>query len=278
MIGCTEYLEMMNAFMDGELDEESRAELSEHLRYCPGCFNASLAYKSINEAIADGETEPPDALLPSVMNRISAHKKRLAVRPLKTIGALAAVIVFVIVTAIAAPQLLNRKKGTADSSAAPDMLFSAMDSGIKQAESAPEAPQVEMDGGGSSVEGALSGEQDDSSALTAGENIETGSEGSPRDPGQAAAPGSKNDSSPVEINGYTCSAIIVLDPEVSPPDVFDQYTYYSWQESHSLYLIISGDLYDELIDSLDNLKIDYNLELYSEITSDGWILLITSAQ
>ena len=182
------------------------------------------------------------------------------------------------VTAIAAPQLLNRKKGTADSSAAPDMLFSAMDSGIKQAESAPEAPQVEMDGGGSSVEGALSGEQDDSSALTAGENIETGSEGSPRDPGQAAAPGSKNDSSPVEINGYTCSAIIVLDPEVSPPDVFDQYTYYSWQESHSLYLIISGDLYDELIDSLDNLKIDYNLELYSEITSDGWILLITSAQ
>ena len=69
MIGCTEYLEMMNAFMDGELDEESRAELSEHLRYCPGCFNASLAYKSINEAIADGETEPPDALLPSVMNR-----------------------------------------------------------------------------------------------------------------------------------------------------------------------------------------------------------------
>ena len=57
MIGCTEYLEMMNAFMDGELDEESRAELSEHLRYCPGCFNASLAYKSINEAIADGETE-----------------------------------------------------------------------------------------------------------------------------------------------------------------------------------------------------------------------------
>ena len=278
MIGCTEYLEMMNAFMDGELDEESRAELSEHLRYCPGCFNASLAYKSINEAIADGETEPPDALLPSVMNRISAHKKRLAVRPLKTIGALAAVIVFVIVTAIAAPQLLNRKKGTADSSAAPDMLFSAMHSGIKQAESAPEAPQVEMDGGGSSVEGALSGEQDDSSALTAGENIETGSEGSPRDPGQAAAPGSKNDSSPVEINGYTCSAIIVLDPEVSPPDVFDQYTYYSWQESHSLYLIISGDLYDELIDSLDNLKIDYNLELYSEITSDGWILLITSAQ
>ena len=135
-----------------------------------------------------------------------------------------------------------------------------------------------MDGGGSSVEGALSGEQDDSSALTAGENIETGSEGSPRDPGQAAAPGSKNDSSPVEINGYTCSAIIVLDPEVSPPDVFDQYTYYSWQESHSLYLIISGDLYDELIDSLDNLKIDYNLELYSEITSDGWILLITSVQ
>ena len=278
MIGCTEYLEMMNAFMDGELDEESRAELSEHLRYCLGCFNASLAYKSINEAIADGETDPPDALLPSVMNRISAHKKRLAVRPLKTIGALAAVIVFVIVTAIAAPQLLNRKKGTADSSAAPDMLFSAMDSSIKQAESAPEAPQVEMDGGGSSVEGALSGEQDDSSALTAGENIETGSEGSPRDPGQAAAPGSKNDSSPVEINGYTCSAIIVLDPEVSPPDVFDQYTYYSWQESHSLYLIISGDLYDELIDSLDNLKIDYNLELYSEITSDGWILLITSAQ
>ena len=90
-----------------------------------------------------------------------------------------------------------------------------------------------MDGGGSSVEGALSGEQDDSSALTAGENIETGSEGSPRDPGQPR-PGSKNDSSPVEINGYTCSAIIVLDPEVSPPDVFDQYTYYSGR-SHTAF-------------------------------------------
>ena len=34
MIGCTEYLEMMNAFMDGELDEESRAERRAP-GYCP---------------------------------------------------------------------------------------------------------------------------------------------------------------------------------------------------------------------------------------------------
>jgi hypothetical protein len=86
----------------------------------------------------------------------------------------------------------------------------------------------------------------------------------------------ETDGVPVEINGYACSAIIVLDPDVPPPDVFDQYTYYSWLEDESQYIVISGDLYDELLECLQNLGLNYNLDKYSEIKSDGWILLITA--
>ncbi len=304
MIGlnsCEHYLEMMSAFMDGELDESLRAELSDHISACDDCFNASLAYKSINEAISDGEVTPPEDLCALVMAGIRSSapiapkaKKKLDLRHL---GALAAAIVVVIVTAIAAPSMFKKGGNEAHDSAAPeDMKANAqysttLDGG--DAATAPESPGYSV----GDADGAASTDSDflpdlplysDSSAGGVAKPTYTGYDGlmliGPR-PGIADADEApaENDADeeivlgdPISINGYDCSAIIVLDPAISPPDIIEQYAYFSWAENKDLYHIVSADLYDELKDALENIGLSYTLDLFSEIKADGWVLLITA--
>jgi len=302
---CEHYLEMMSAFMDGELDESLRAELSEHISTCDECFNASLAYKAINEAISDGEVTPPEDLCALVMKKIHTSspaapkaKKKFTMRHL---GALVAALAVVIVTAVAAPSMF-KKAGSDEAAndaieASPEDIKGSLQNTMLDGSIANDADQDDTaDGGEVGTSDNKPGflptlplydEPSDPSYSVSPSY--SGYDGimmiGPR-PGTADAsdvPVEKEEDSakeplgdPVIINDYECSAIIVLDPAVSPPDVFEQYTYYSWVENQDVYHIVSADLYDELTGALENLSLSYTLDLFSELEKDGWVLLITA--
>ena len=297
---CEHYLELMSAFMDGELDETHREELSEHINTCDDCFNASLAYKSINEAISDGEVSPPEDLCALVMEGIRSSapaapkaKKKFTTRHLAALAAAAAVV---IITAVAAPSMF--KKGASDEAldaAAPEdakdslVLDSAvLDGG--DADMAPDKGEAETGAskpGGSSFLPDLPG---NNTAAPSPATTYTGYDGlmmiGPRpdvsagEDDNAPAETTKEEDivlgDPVTIKDYDCSAIIVLDPAIDPPDVFEQYTYYSWVEGSDEYHIVSSDLYDELMGALENLNLSHTLDLFSKMEKDNWVLLITS--
>ncbi len=284
MYGCEYYLKQMSAFIDGELDDCFRAELSDHLKTCPGCLNASLAYKAINEAILDGETEPPEEFCAGVMSRIHAQKKRSALRPWKTVCALAAAVVIVVVTVIAAPSIFNSNKNRAENeeSATGEQLMRSMAQG-EDADSSKMNDLALDESADSSTKDSkdnLSGNEENLPGEAAPAAPQASAQESPTESGESSAltytEGFETNGVPVQVNDYACSAIIVLDPEITPPEVLDQYTYYSWMEEDSQYLIISGELYDELLECLRNLDIVYTLDVYSQIKNDGWVLLITA--
>ena len=73
---CEEYIVDMNLSIDGLLDPEAEQALQAHLATCPKCRSLYRSYREIQDAIVEGEVEPPKGLSHSVMNRIHQEKVR----------------------------------------------------------------------------------------------------------------------------------------------------------------------------------------------------------
>ncbi len=72
MNGCEYYQELISRLIDGELSEEGRAVLAQHLRECAECAALYDAFSGISEAIGDDMEEVPASLVENVM----AHVRR----------------------------------------------------------------------------------------------------------------------------------------------------------------------------------------------------------
>ena len=73
---CEEYIIDMNLSIDGLLDPEAEQALQAHLATCPKCRSLYQSYRDIQDAIVEGEVEPPKGLSHSVMTRIHQEKVR----------------------------------------------------------------------------------------------------------------------------------------------------------------------------------------------------------
>ncbi len=98
MNACEKYVDMISEYYDGELDEDSRAELEAHMESCENCRNYLIALKDISECTCEDVQEVPDMLSVKVMERIRKHNKKrgfkIAARYLG-ICACIAIIIFV---------------------------------------------------------------------------------------------------------------------------------------------------------------------------------------
>lgn len=91
MEACLEYLELMNAVLDGEATEEERARLEAHLGDCPACA-ALYADLAALRAGAEALVVPaPEGLADSVMEQVRAPRQNRPVRRWRGVAALAAV-------------------------------------------------------------------------------------------------------------------------------------------------------------------------------------------
>lgn len=70
MRSCKEYEAQISAFLDGELSEEERAEMAEHLAVCPACQRYFDDLVAIHDAFDLEEAPVPEGFAESVMARV----------------------------------------------------------------------------------------------------------------------------------------------------------------------------------------------------------------
>lgn len=121
---CEEALELISARMDGELAEEARRPLEEHLAHCAACRAAERDFLLLRDALADAvELTPPKELKQTVMANLPSRKKTKTILPLhwKRWGASAAAVVLVALAAwslpdhIAVPDAANEEEYAVES-------------------------------------------------------------------------------------------------------------------------------------------------------------------
>lgn len=81
MRDCTEFEALISAFIDGDLREEDRGTLMEHMAACPACQNYFDDQIAIHAALSDmAESEAPAGLADGVMAQIRAGKKKKVIQ------------------------------------------------------------------------------------------------------------------------------------------------------------------------------------------------------
>ena len=73
MDNCLEYLELISAYMDGELSETDRARLEEHLLDCENCSSTLETYRAISLDMQDSLVPAPEELGMNVMEKIRSE-------------------------------------------------------------------------------------------------------------------------------------------------------------------------------------------------------------
>ena len=122
---CEEYIVDMNLSIDGLLDPEAEQALQAHLATCPKCRSLYQSYRDIQDAIVEGEVEPPKGLSHSVMTRI--HQEKVRHSPKATLKRIrftltAAVIALVVV---AAGKYIGTPHGSTAASSTPESATAA---------------------------------------------------------------------------------------------------------------------------------------------------------
>lgn len=74
MTSCETYQEMISRMLDGDLSAEERAGLSEHVKGCPDCAAAYVAFRSLSESIGEDLAEPPAGLHRRVMEEVRSQQ------------------------------------------------------------------------------------------------------------------------------------------------------------------------------------------------------------
>jgi anti-sigma factor RsiW len=68
-VTCQELVELVTAYLEGDLDEEQRAAFEEHLRLCPGCETYLVQFRRTIDLL--GEL-PERSISPAARERLLA--------------------------------------------------------------------------------------------------------------------------------------------------------------------------------------------------------------
>lgn len=152
---CEEYIADMNLSIDGLLDPEAEQALQAHLAACPQCRSLYQSYREIQDAIVEGEVEPPRGLSHSVMTRIhqekARHSPKAALKRMRFTLA-AAVIALVVV---AAGKYIGTPHGSTAAGSTPESVAAEAAADPEAAlAAAPEAASPDTEEAGGMVENA----------------------------------------------------------------------------------------------------------------------------
>lgn len=80
MRDCNYYAELISAGIDAELSADEMQLLDAHLAECEDCRRLQKAMLSVSDATFSDETEPPESLISSTMNRVRAESRKNTIR------------------------------------------------------------------------------------------------------------------------------------------------------------------------------------------------------
>ena len=179
MDDCIEYMDMISAYVDGELSESGKQQLEAHIKTCANCCSILIAYRGISAAVDESGVPAPEALARGVMDRINDEnavstsanikKFKLVNRILTRYIPVAACLVLLLLTV---PRLFRSgNRSNSDTASAPRSQSSP-----SMASSAPQPPA-------GSQGGAVNSSANESSGA-----FSSGSSSAPEAPAPAAAP------------------------------------------------------------------------------------------
>ena len=98
MENCENILDLLNAYIDGELDENEAMRVRAHIDGCEDCRKAYGELVRVNELITYSAAEAPETLLGGVLEKISKEKrgKIINLRKISSIAAAAVVVLAVV--------------------------------------------------------------------------------------------------------------------------------------------------------------------------------------
>lgn len=105
---CDIPIEMLNAYLDGELDEQERKRLDEHLAACPICRQELESLRALDKRIRESEIRGPSRefmfrVNRSVMERVR-RQRRFTILSLAPVFVPAVVAVLILIVVVNAPQ------------------------------------------------------------------------------------------------------------------------------------------------------------------------------
>ena len=159
MNDCTKYMELISAFIDGELSESESLRLLGHLEECANCSSILKAYSGISKAISEDHVPVPRSLSPSVMEKIANVDTGRIASNLKTYNTvhrvmtrylpIAACLAFLILAAVLVPGVIGNKNDSLENSDDLSTWMSAPMFGNEEADMEIEAaPAQDVKGGG----------------------------------------------------------------------------------------------------------------------------------
>lgn len=77
---CDLPVELLSGYLDGELDEQQKAQVEEHLKTCPACQEELAALRRMDEYVRDGVYEEPSREFVFTLNRRVMDRVRKAPR------------------------------------------------------------------------------------------------------------------------------------------------------------------------------------------------------
>lgn len=94
---CEKYIELISAYVDGELSEAEVSELEAHLVSCEDCRRTLEFYRELSTLEQESMVEPPAGLHDSIMTAVKREKRRPFVRAIPAlVGSLAACLVIAV--------------------------------------------------------------------------------------------------------------------------------------------------------------------------------------
>ena len=76
-VDCGSAIHQLYHYLDGELTEQRRSEISEHLDYCAPCASAAGFETELRQVIADKcKDHVPDSLMQRVAQQIEAERRK----------------------------------------------------------------------------------------------------------------------------------------------------------------------------------------------------------
>ena len=77
MSNCEKYLDLISAYVDGEVTDTEKTEIEAHLEECAECRSILEAYRAISEEVAFDTEEVPEGFADGVMAKVSSYEKKV---------------------------------------------------------------------------------------------------------------------------------------------------------------------------------------------------------
>ena len=139
MISCEKIQEMISSMLDGQLNDDERATVEEHIALCPGCAAMYEDFSALSISLKEEFSAVPATLHDNIMGGVKAKRKKARLIPLRAYLSAAACLVVVVGAVLAVG---TGKSSDAAAPAEPAAPAALADPGAPPAAGAAEAPMA----------------------------------------------------------------------------------------------------------------------------------------